>query len=383
MKGRIYHVCVQTLQIRRLGLRPKKQRMGETLAFLSLLEGLYPHLFVPKDPILPYLQLHSQGQLGQHSQLVLETIRVEQHLESVFNLEQENKLGKRRAEQTESRAELHPKKPLIDYQWQLCPAEGCDLRTKYLKDHVYKTHIQSLFHQLTLEDRRIANIHRQRLFGLLQLAALTLDDGGMPHDLVTAVNESIRRIISGRPRIWGQLQGDMAALCEFAGWEVWEQFEVYPELNSPASLLYWRVLLFLLDQFDAEDRREFCCAYNSSGAWRRQEPSGNQTQDTPSGNPTQDTREEAPEPVSHQDTAQICMESSRVRSAVVTSKLEMSETEMVKRTDLLDVELQQVLVTCSRDASRQITLTTEPRRDPQQTVSPSPPQLSSTPSGVR
>ena len=87
-------------------------------------------------------QLHSQGQLGQHSQLVPETIRVEQHLESVFNLEQENKLGKRRAEQTESRAEVHPKKLLIDYQWQLCPAGGCDLRTKYLKDHVYKTHFQ-------------------------------------------------------------------------------------------------------------------------------------------------------------------------------------------------------------------------------------------------
>ena len=100
-----------------------------------------------------------------------------------------------------------------------------------------------------------------------------------------------------------------------------------------------------------------------------------QTQDTPSGNPTHDTREEASEPVSHQDTAHICMESSGVRSGVVTSKLEMSETEMIERTDLLDVELQQVLVTCSRDASRQITLTTEPRRDSEQTVSPSPPQL--------
>ena len=82
--------------------------------------------------------------------------------------------------------------------------------------------------------------------------------------------------------------------------------------------------MFLLDQLDAEDRREFCYAYDTSGAWRRQEPSGIQTQDTPSGNPTQDTREEASEPVSHQDTAQICMESSRVRSEVVTSKLEMS-----------------------------------------------------------
>ena len=287
-----------------------------------------------------------------------------------------NQTGKkRRAEQAEPRADVHSKKPLIDYQWQLCPAEGCDLRTKYLKDHVYKTHIPSLFHQLTLEDMRIPNTHRQRLYGLQQLAALTLGDGATPHDLVTAVNESIRRIISGRPKIWGQLQGDMAALCEFAGWEVPEQFEVHPELNSPASLLYWRVLVFLLDQLDAEDRREFCCAYDTSGAWRRQEPSGNQTQDTPSG-PTHDTREETSETVLHQNTAQICVEYSGERSAVVTSKLDMSETEMVERTDLLDVELQQVLVTCSRDAaSRQITLTTEPRRDPEPTVSPSPPQL--------
>ena len=283
---------------------------------------------------------------------------------------------KRHAEHADSRAEVHSKKPLIDYQWQLCPSEGCDLRTKYLKDHVYKTHIPSLFHQLTLEDMRIPNTHRQRLSCFQQLAALTLGDGATPHDLVTAVNESIRRIISGRPKIWGQLQGDMAAQCEFAGWEVLEQFEVHPELNSPASLLYWRVLVFLLDQIDAEDRREFCCAYDTSGAWRRQEHSGNQTQDTPSGNPRQDTREEASEPVLHQDTAQICMEYSGVRCAVVTSKFEMSKTEIVERTDLLDVVLQQVLVTCSRDAtSRQITLTTKPRRDPKPTVSPSPPQI--------
>ena len=68
-----------------------------------------------------------------------------------------------------------------------------------------------------------------------------------------AVNDDISQVIAGRTDIWGPLQSEMEALCKYAGWSIPKRFQVYPELNSPAVLLYWRVLVFLLDQLD--DRR--------------------------------------------------------------------------------------------------------------------------------
>ena len=114
-----------------------------------------------------------------------------------------------------------------------------------MKEHVYRAHIPSLFHQLTLATGKSRNIHQQRLHGLEQLAISLVGVRATPQDLVTAVNQDILRIIAGRTNIWGQLQGDTEALCRYEGWEILERFEVYPRLNSPASLLYWRVMVSL------------------------------------------------------------------------------------------------------------------------------------------
>ena len=175
-----------------------------------------------------------------------------------------------------SQSEIAPKRPASG-AYQICPAEGCDHRSKFLKEHVYKAHIPSLFHQLTLATVKSRNIHRRRLHGLEQLAISLEGVRATPQDLVTAVNQDILRIIAGRTNIWGQLQGDMKALCRYAGWEIPERFEVYPRLNSPASLLYWRVMVSLLDRLSSEDRREFLTSYDSTGRGKAQESSGTRT----------------------------------------------------------------------------------------------------------
>ena len=53
----------------------------------------------------------------------------------------------------------------------------------------------------------------------------------------------------------------MEALCGFAGREIPEEFQVYPRLNSPAALLYWRVLVYLVGQLPGRLHREFMVSY--------------------------------------------------------------------------------------------------------------------------
>ena len=179
--------------------------------------------------------------------------------------------GEKRHHSPETKTEVSRKRPTSSGAWQLCPAGGCGARSKFLKDHVYNAHIPSLFHQLEQKDRWQRNIHRQRLHGLEQLATLTLGADATVQDLMFAVNDDISQVIAGRTDIWGPLQSEMEALCKYAGWSIPKRFQVYPELNSPAVLLYWRVLVFLLDQLD--DRREFLRTYDFTGRWREPDPS--------------------------------------------------------------------------------------------------------------
>ena len=152
-------------------------------------------------------------------------------------------------------------KPSRAYQY--CPAKGCNTSTKLLKAHVYTAHIPSLFHQLEEEDRRKNDIHRQRLNGLRQLAVGILGEHSSIHDLVEYLNQNLSIVIvHPATTIWSPLQTDMQALCQFAGWPVPDNFRVYPDINSPASLLYWRILLFLMDELPEQERREFYTSYN-------------------------------------------------------------------------------------------------------------------------
>lgn len=155
------------------------------------------------------------------------------------------------------------KKPRRSTAHQVCPARGCSVLSKYLKDHVYEEHLPRLFHQLEPRDRVITNVHRQRLNGLQQLAVGILGPKASIQDMVDYLNSNLSVIIRDRITIWGQIQSDMGALCRFAGWHVPKEFVVYPAINSPAALLYWRVLLYLLEQLSDSDRAEFEQSYGA------------------------------------------------------------------------------------------------------------------------
>lgn len=160
----------------------------------------------------------------------------------------------------------------VPKSYQSCPARGCGAVSKYLKDHAFQAHIPNLFHELERPERRAANVQRQRLNALQQLAEMILGNGTTIEDLVDFVNRHLSGVIAGPTTIWGPSQGDMEALCNFAGWSMPERFEVFPTVNSPAALFYWRIMLYLLDQLQDQDRRELACSYNHGATGRVEGP---------------------------------------------------------------------------------------------------------------
>ena len=54
----------------------------------------------------------------------------------------------------------------------------------------------------------------------------------------------------------------MKALCKFARWQIPEKFEIFPQVNSPACLVYWRIFVYLLGQLPDSTREEFFRTYH-------------------------------------------------------------------------------------------------------------------------
>ena len=164
---------------------------------------------------------------------------------------------------TDATASPTSKKYRLSDHRQVCPVSGCGEITRYMKDHVQAVHLPSLFHQLHTEDRGLSNTHRQRLHGLKQLATTLLAPDASISDLMDYVNSRLRDIVHVPTNIWGPLQGDMKALCRFARWSMPDQFEIFPRLNSPASLLYWKIMVYLMGQLSDADRSSFYVTYHS------------------------------------------------------------------------------------------------------------------------
>ena len=171
----------------------------------------------------------------------------------------------RKRSSTEGTSSSGGKKYRKSTSHQVCPVTGCGEITKYLKDHVQQRHLPSLYHQLGQNDLGLSNTHRQRLNGLEHLAADILGPNSSSLDLLDYVNSRLQDIIHVPTSIWGPLQGEMRALCRFARWSVPEKFEVFPRVNSPAALIYWRILVSLLGQLTEVQRTEFYLTYNIGG----------------------------------------------------------------------------------------------------------------------
>ena len=144
-----------------------------------------------------------------------------------------------------------------------CPVKGCTAASRNLKlNHAYPAHIPKVFHQLEEEERSNNDIHRKRLNGLQTLAVNFRGEGSSIDDCVDYLNKNLSLVIVQLTEVLDPQQAEMKALCEFAGWPVPEsKFRVYPDINSPACLLYWRILLFLIEQLPEPEKTEFYTLY--------------------------------------------------------------------------------------------------------------------------
>ena len=147
-------------------------------------------------------------------------------------------------------------------RYQDCPVPRYGAVTNYMKDHVISAHMPSLFVQLEPEDRALGKTHRQRLNGLTQLARSLLGPNAAPYTLMNHVNSRLQDIIQAWANIWVPLQLDMKALCKFARWQIPEKFEIFPQVNSPACLVYLRIFVYLLGQLPDSTREEFFRTYH-------------------------------------------------------------------------------------------------------------------------
>ena len=83
-----------------------------------------------------------------------------------------------------------------------------------------------------------------------------------PHTLMNHVNSRLHDIIHTWANIWVPLQLDMKALSKFARWQIPDKFEIFPQFNSPACLVYWRIFVYLLGQLPDSTREEFFRTYH-------------------------------------------------------------------------------------------------------------------------
>ena len=131
---------------------------------------------------------------------------------------------------------------------QDCPVPGCGAVADYMKDHVQSAHMPSLFVRLGPGGGALGDAHRQRLNGVTQLAWSLLGPSATHYTLMIHVNSRLQDIIHAWANICVPLQLDVEALCKFAGWRILERFGIFPQINSPACLVYWRIFVYLLGQ---------------------------------------------------------------------------------------------------------------------------------------
>ncbi len=106
---------------------------------------------------------------------------------------------------------------------------------------------------IALRSPRGSEFTRRRAQMLRDIGHL-LNDRVDPHLVVELVNKDFK--MPPESRIDHQLQREMEDLCDTAGWRIPPGgFSLFP-LNSPAALLHWRDLAFLLGKLSPDQQDE-------------------------------------------------------------------------------------------------------------------------------
>jgi len=137
-----------------------------------------------------------------------------------------------------------------------CPIRGCqmDVGTR-LQRHLESHHLPGLFHQgmteLELSNRQFQSLRRH---ALEMFAQFLFGRNSRVEQLVEFVNDRMPRQDLD-PSVSEEYGQAMDALALVSNWNRPTQWTINP-VNSPAALIHWRPLAFLMSQLELRDRRE-------------------------------------------------------------------------------------------------------------------------------
>ena len=131
------------------------------------------------------------------------------------------------------------------------PFPGCVAEAPRVKRHVQQKHIPAIFHDLETDElMRSQEFQGKRLEALQVLADIIMVqcEKPTPESLMKMTDKNL--LIDRSLEITPSTQKAMARLCQYAGWEVPEQFTLVPTINSPAVLMHWRPMAYIMNHLN-------------------------------------------------------------------------------------------------------------------------------------
>ena len=139
-----------------------------------------------------------------------------------------------------------------------CPLSQCPatMRRDKLKNHVFRRHLPLCF-KFTTSWGEMRQEREEAICFLIK--SLQLGSWEALFEFVRQKWQSVTTDIADG------IVSEMRRLCQIHGWPIPSQFQTKPP-NSPAVLIHWRPLLFMVDQLSSTGRKLFRVKFSSSGS---------------------------------------------------------------------------------------------------------------------
>ncbi|MES9882213.1 MAG: TatD family hydrolase [Sedimenticola sp.] len=149
---------------------------------------------------------------------------------------------------------------------QKCPFDDCPIRARTVKRHALHDHVPAVFHDDATEDMLSSfRFQNRRLVGLETLSEMIIGPGANPVKLLRFANRNL--ILESDTTISDRTRRAMDRLCETAGWPIPRFYTIEP-MNSPACLIYWRVMTFLMSRLTGSEPDEMYRRFGASWTTR-------------------------------------------------------------------------------------------------------------------
>ena len=136
---------------------------------------------------------------------------------------------------------------------KVCPVRGCGAPVGKLKQHLQQVHIPGLFHdEETPAELANSQFQSLRRHALEMMSRFLFGSEGTVNDLMDLVNEEADITDAN---ITSETQQAMEALAWESRWRRPRTFSLEP-VNSPAALIHWRPLSFIISLLSTAQREE-------------------------------------------------------------------------------------------------------------------------------